>query len=63
MTIETTQLLHEHIYDRLNDSNISNDRKEIKHVQERPYKKKMDGQIRYRQNIEKTGIPKEKTES
>ena len=41
MTIETiTTLIHEHIYDRLNESNNSNDGKEIKHVQERPYKRK-----------------------
>ena len=40
-TIETiTTLIHEHIYDRLNGSNHSNDGKEIKHVQERPYKRK-----------------------
>ena len=37
MTVETTTaLIHEHIYDRLNDSNNSNDGREIKHVQERP---------------------------
>ena len=41
MTIETiTALIHEHMYDRLNDSNNSNDGKEIKQVQERPYKRK-----------------------
>ena len=41
MTIETiTALIHEHMYDRLNDSNNSNDWREIKHVQERPYKRK-----------------------
>ena len=41
MTIETiTALIHEHMYDRQNDSNNSNDGKEIKHVQERPYKQK-----------------------
>ena len=41
MTIETiTALIHEHKYDRLNESNNSNDGKEIKHVQERPYKRK-----------------------
>ena len=41
MTIETiTALIHEHMYDRLNESNNSNDGKEIKHVQERPYKRK-----------------------
>ena len=41
MTIETiTALIHEHVYDRLNDSNNSNNGREIKHVQERPYKRK-----------------------
>ena len=41
MTIETiTSLIHEHMYDRLNDSNNSNDGREIKHVQERPHKRK-----------------------
>ena len=41
MTIETiTTLIHEHKYDRLNESNHSNDGKENKHVQERPYKRK-----------------------
>ena len=41
MTIETiTALIHEHMYDRLNDSNNSNDGRERKHVQERPYKRK-----------------------
>ena len=41
MTIETRPaLIHEHMYDRLNESNNSNDGKEIKHVQEQPYKRK-----------------------
>ena len=41
MTIETIRtLIYEHMYDRLNESNNSNDGKEIKHVQERPYKGK-----------------------
>ena len=44
MTIEAiTTLIHEHIYDRINDSINSNDGKEIKHVQERPYKRKWTG--------------------
>ena len=39
MTVETiTALIDEHMYNRLNDSNNSNDRMEIKHVQERRYK-------------------------
>ena len=42
MTIETiTTLIHEHIYDQIiNESNHSNDGKQIRHVQERPYKRK-----------------------
>ena len=41
MIIETiTALIHEHMYDRLNESNNLNDGKEIKHVQERPYERK-----------------------
>ena len=41
ITIETiTAVIHDHMYDRHNDSNNSNDGKEIKHVQERPYKQK-----------------------
>ena len=41
MTIETiTTLIHEHMYDRLNDSNNSIDGKTIEHVHERPYKRK-----------------------
>ena len=41
MAIETiTALIHEHMYDRLNESNNSNDGKEIKHVQELSYKRK-----------------------
>ena len=44
MTIETiTDLIHEYMYDRLNDSNNSNDGRNIKHVQERS-KKKENGQ-------------------
>ena len=41
MTIEAiTTLIHEHMYDRLNDSNNSNDGKEIRYVQERQYNRK-----------------------
>ena len=41
MTIETiTDLIHEYMYDRLNDWNHSNDRRHVKPVQERPQKKK-----------------------
>ena len=41
MKIETkTALIHNYMYDRLNDTNNSNDGRETKHVQERPYKRK-----------------------
>ena len=41
LAVETiTVLIHEHMYDRINDSNHSNDRREIKHLQKRPYKRK-----------------------
>ena len=41
MTIETiTALIHEYMYDRLKESNNSNAGKEIKHVQQRPHKRK-----------------------
>ena len=37
MTIETfTDLIHEYMYDRLNDSENSNDGRKVKLVQERP---------------------------
>ena len=40
MTKETiTDLIREYMYDRLNDSNISNNERDVKHVQERPQKK------------------------
>ena len=41
MTIETiTDLIHEYMYDRLNDSNNSNDGRGKQHVHERQYKRK-----------------------
>ena len=37
MTIETiTDLIHEYMFDRLNDSNKTNGGRNVKHVQERP---------------------------
>ena len=60
MTIETiTALIHEHMYDRLNDSNKSNDGREIKRTRTAT-QKKMDRKNRCRQN-EKTGISKTKS--
>ena len=41
MTIETiTDMIHEYMYDRLSESNISNDGKELQHIQHRQYKRK-----------------------
>ena len=41
MTIETnTDMIHEYMYDRLNESNNSNDRKEIQHIQDRQWSDK-----------------------
>ena len=51
MTIETiTDLIHEYMYDRLNDSNNSNDERDIKHVQERPQKRKWTERPVYERN-------------
>ena len=51
MTIETiTDLIHEYMYDRLNDSNNSNDGRNIKHVQERPRKRKWSEKTSYDKN-------------
>ena len=45
ITLETiSTLVHKHMYDRLNNSNKPNDGKEIKHVRERPYKRKWTDQ-------------------
>ena len=39
MTIETiSDLIHEYMYDWVNDSNNSNDGRNVKHVQDRPLK-------------------------
>ena len=51
MTIETiTDLIHEFMYDRLNDSNNSNDGRPVKHVQERPLKRKWSEKSGYERN-------------
>ena len=56
MTIETiTDLIHEYMYDRLNDSNNSNDGRNVKHVQERP-QKGMIRKIQLRKEQETTGL-------
>ena len=53
-----TDLIHEYMYDRLNDSNNSNDGRDVKHVQERPQKRKT--QLREKQK--KTGVPHRKVQ-
>ena len=51
MTIETiTDLIHQYKYDRLNDSNNSNDGRDVKHVQERPQKRKWQEKPSYEKN-------------
>ena len=48
MTIETiTDLIHEYMYDRLNDSNNSNDGRNVEHVQERPQRRKWSEKSSY----------------
>ena len=60
MTVETiTALIHEHMYDRINDSNNSNDGRDMRHVQERPYKRKSTDKPDA-ERTKKTGISKAK---
>ena len=61
MTIETiTDLIHEYMYDRLNDSNNSNDGRDIKHVQERPQKRKWSERPVYERNKRRPHYHKER---
>ena len=61
MTIETiTDLIHEYMYDRLNDSNNSNDGRDIKHVQERPQKRKWHEKTSYDKNKRRPEYNKER---
>ena len=61
MTMETiTDLIHEYIYDRLTDSTNSNDGRDVKHVQERPQKRKRSEKSSYERNKKTTGISKAK---
>ena len=61
MTIETiTDLIHEYMYDRLNDSNNSNDGRDIKHVQERPQKRKWTERPVYERNKRRPDCHKER---
>ena len=61
MTIETiTDLIHGYMYDRLNDSNNSNDGRDIKHVQERPQKRKWHEKTSYDKNKRRPEYNKER---
>ena len=61
MTIETiTDLIHEYVYDRLNEANNSNDGKEIQHIQERQYKRKWSDKSSYERPRKKTDSQKTK---
>ena len=61
MTIETiTDLIHEYMYDRLNDSNNSNDGRNVKHVQERPQKRKWSEKSSYERNKKRPEYQKQK---
>ena len=61
MTIETiTDLIHEYMYDRLNDSNNSNDGRNVKHVQERPQKRKWSEKSSYERNKRRPEYQKQK---
>ena len=63
MTMETiTDLIHEYMFDRLNDSNNSNDGRDIKHVQERPQKRKWYEKNQLRQKQKKTGVQQRKVQ-
>ena len=61
MTIETIpDLIHEYMYDRLNDSNHSNDGRDVKHVQERPQKRKWQEKTSYEKNKRRPEYHKER---
>ena len=61
MTIETiTDLIHEYMYDRLNDSNNSNDGRNVKHEQERPQKRKWSETSSYERNKKRPEYQKQK---
>ena len=61
MTIETiTDLIHEYLYDRLNESNNANDGKEIQHIQEQPYKRKFSDKSSYKRPRKKPDSQKPK---
>ena len=58
MAIETiTDLIHQYMYDRLNDSNNSNDGRNVKHAQVRP-KDKMVKEVWIQKKQKTTAISK-----
>ena len=60
MTIETkVDLIHEYMYDRLNDSTNSYDELDVKHVQERPQKRKWPEKSSYDRNKRRPDYNKE----
>ena len=64
MTIESiTDLIHEYIYDRLNNSNNSNDGRNVKHVQERPQKRKWTEKSSYERNKKDRNIKSKDTKT
>ena len=61
MTIETiTDLIHEYMYDRLNESNNSNDGKDIQHIEERQYRRKWSDKPSYERPWKKPDSQKPK---
>ena len=61
MTIETiTNVIHYYMYDQLNDSNISNDGRDVKHVQEWPQKRKWSEKSSYERNKRRPDYHKER---
>ena len=62
MTIETnTDLIHDYMYDRLNDSNNSNDGRNVEYVQ-KGRKEEMVRNIWIRKEQKATGVSKEKVQ-
>ena len=53
-------LIHVYMYDRVNESNNSNDGREIQHVQERQYKRKWSNKFSYERPRKKPNSQKPK---
>ena len=61
MTIEAiTDIIHEYMYDQLNDSNNSNDGRNVKHVQESPQKRKWSENASYERNKKRPEYQKQR---